>query len=338
MEIVAGLTLKQLKPLVWDKDSEYFIPAVNAVMVSYADFHRVSKHRQQAMSLGLHSFLGIPKNVRIYLDKGAFYFLSHVGDTPRDEDEEFVQQAKPDWWPIPQDYIPIPKMSLDEQEHCFTRTMEVNLAYQRDGFVPVIHISRFLEQYTVKIQGNSELSKKPAIALGGIVPNLLRAPKAMTHTSILDSLRQVRQAFVGKQIHVFGIGGTATLHIAALLGIDSVDSSGWRNRAARGVIQLPGTGERVVAELGSWRGRRPTSDEWKRLEGCPCPACKQHGTTGLKANRSSGFYNRATHNLWMLLEEALLIQEHLAAGTYAEWYKGHLDNTMYRPLIEALLG
>ena len=50
-----------------------------------------------------------------------------------------------------------------------------------------------------------------------------------------------------------------------------------------------------------------------------------------------GFCNRATHNLWTLLEENRMIQEHLKAGTYAEWYKEHLHNSTYRPLIDQLV-
>ncbi len=116
---------------------------------------------------------------------------------------------------------------------------------------------------------------KTAIALGGIVPNLLRSPSAIPYRMILDNLRYVRQTFADKHIHVFGIGGTATLHLAALLEMDSVDSSGWRSRAARGIVQLPGCGDRSVANLGSWRGREPDATEWERLRCCPCPACQQ---------------------------------------------------------------
>ena len=90
------------------------------------------------------------------------------------------------------------------------------------------------------------------------MPNLLRTSKAIPYKEILEGLRRVRQTFADEEIHVFGIGGTATLHLAALLGMDSVDSSGWRNRAARGIVQLPGSGDRIVANLGSWRGREPS--------------------------------------------------------------------------------
>jgi 7-cyano-7-deazaguanine tRNA-ribosyltransferase len=58
----------------------------------------------------------------------------------------------------------------------------------------------------------------------------------------------------------------------------------------------------------------------------------------LKASGGYGFYNRATHNLWVLLEEARQIEEHLnIIGDYETWYLEHLDNTIYRPLIHKLL-
>ena len=99
MLIVAGLSLKNLKPAVWEQDSPYYIPNLQAVMVSYADFHAMSARRKQAMQIGLHALLGVPQAMKIYLDNGAFYFLGRDGETPRQEYEEFVALAKPDWWP-----------------------------------------------------------------------------------------------------------------------------------------------------------------------------------------------------------------------------------------------
>ena len=338
MEIVAGISLKGIKPRVWDKTSEYFLPQLHAVMISYADFYTSPKRRREAMEKGIHASLGIPKEVKVYLDNGAFYFLKREGETPIKEYEEFVEKAKPDWHPIPQDFIPTPKMTLEEQKQCFNRTMEMNVAYKdKPSYIPVIHISNFLEEYISQLKADEAFLNKPYIALGGIVPNLLRAPKAIPHQKILFSIQQIRQEFPNTKLHVFGIGGTATLHLAALLRINSVDSSGWRNRAARGMIQLPGTGERIVASLGSWRGRQVSQEESQKLEKCPCPACEKHGLNGLKRNGAEGFSNRATHNLWVLLEEARLIQEHLLDQTYPEWYTTHLDNTTYRPLIERVV-
>lgn len=337
MLIVAGLSLKNLKPRVWDPSSPFYLPGLQAVMVSYADFHKMPAQRRQAMELGLRAYLGVPEGIAVYLDNGAFHFASQKGGAPLDEYEEFVEKARPDWHPIPQDYIPSPNMSRRQQRDCFDRTMDVNRRYQHNGYVPVVHIGRHISDYTACISADDRLSQKESIALGGIVPNLLRKPRAIPYREVLEGLRHVRQIFSEKTIHVFGIGGTATLHIAALLGFDSVDSSGWRNRAARGIVQLPGSGERMVAKLGKWRGRRPSDGEIKSLRRCKCPACRRHQLAGLEAKALHGFCCRATHNLWVLLQENQWLDRHLQAGTYRRNYARRLDNSTYRPLIEEVL-
>jgi len=290
------------------------------------------------MEKGLHAWLGVPSSIKIYLDNGAFYFLNRHEDLPTTEYEEFVVEARPDWYPIPRDYIPAPSMSPEERRLCLTRTMAANRAYQHDGYVPVIHIGEYLHSYTTAILKNERLARKPSIALGGIVPNLLRTRNSMAYTDILAGLRHMRPQFADKALHVFGIGGTATIHIAALLRFDSVDSSGWRNRAARGIVQLPGRGDRMVADLGAWRGRKPSKEERELLEGCGCPGCAVGGIAGLAASGMTGFSQRATHNLWVLLEEAHKVDEHLAAGTYPGWYTQHVTNSVYRPIIDQLVG
>lgn len=337
MEVVAGISLKNLKPRVWDPCSPYYLPNLRAVMVSYADFERMPTQRKAAMEQGLHAYLGIPQGIGVYLDNGSFYQLTKGGDTPRQPYELFIEKARPDWYAIPQDYIPTPRMNDEQQIDCLRRTMEMNRSYQHDGYVPVIHISRHLTDYISEFLADERLLRKPAVALGGIVPNLLRAPKAMAYADVLDNVYQARRELANQRLHVFGLGGTATMHLATLLNVDSADSSGWRNRAARGIVQLPGRGDRVVADLGSWRGRVPDQVERDALAACTCPACLLHGVPGLKGSGIDGFANRAAHNLWTLLWETSQIEDHLSGGSYETWYKDHLDNSVYRPLIDYVL-
>lgn len=337
MLIVAGASLKNLEPRVWDPESEFHIPSLKAVMFSYAEFHQLQSRRTLAMEQGLRKYLEVPTKVKVYLDNGAFYFGFNCVTPSLADYEEFVERAKPDWKPIPQDYIPFPSMSSQKRRGCFDKTMRVNMKYQHNGYVPVVHIGHHLLDYTAAVRADSRLCRKPWIALGAIVPNLLRKPKAIPYTDVLKGLVHIRKEFKKKQIHVFGVGGTATLHLMSLLGFDSVDSSGWRNRAARGIIQLPGSGERLIADLGSWRGRKPKGKEWQVLKECRCPACTIYGVDGLKAGRLHGFKCRATHNLWVLLEENAWLEEQMAANTYAENYLERVDNSTYRPIIEELL-
>ena len=337
MEIVVGLNLGSIKPEVWDVSSPYHLPELKAVMVTYADFHQSPTRRRRVMEKGLHTGLGIPKEVKIYLDNGAFKFSRNEVTVPHDEYKEFVEQAKPNWYAIPQDYIPMPDMSDSKQIMCLQKTMFSNQKYSYDGYVPILHISRVLDRYLVRFEKSEKLQEKTHYAIGGLIPNLLRARKAMAFEDVLDKVSRVREAFKGGKLHLFGVGGTSTLHVAALLGVDSVDSVGWRVRAARGLVQLPGIGDRSVSDLGKWKVRPPSESEWKKLKKCKCPACKQNGLDGLKAELTLGFCNRATHNLWTLFEENRLIQKHLKEGSYKEWYRKHLHNSTYRPLIDLLV-
>lgn len=337
MLIVAGITLKSLEPRVWDAASPYFLPDLQAVMISYADIHQFPRMRLRMMDDGIHAALNIPENLRIFLDNGAFGFSRRGLETPVKEYEEFARLAKPNWRAVPQDFIPAPSMTSDEQNDCMHRTMRVNAAFDYDGYVPVIHISRVINDYISGMKANEKLAAKPCLAIGGIVPNLLRAPKSLTHGEILKSLINLRREFAAKQIHVFGIGGTSTLHLAMLLGFDSVDSSGWRNRAARGIILLPGSGERTIIPLGSWKGRKLNPAEIEQITACACPACEKFGIEGLKSQSTEGFRVRAAHNLWILLEEQKWISENLNSGNYANVYGEYLNNSTYFPLIKFLV-
>jgi hypothetical protein len=336
MEVVVGLSLTNLKPRVWEPDNEYHLDRVEAVMISYAEFDGNRKARREAMEQGLHEYLNVPEDIKVYLDNGSFNFAKNDREVPRDEYEAFVENADPDWYPIPQDYIPAPSMNYQKQTWCRMETMKVNRNYSHDGYVPVLHVGRYLEKYLKGIQEESKLREKDKVAIGGIVPNLLRAHKALKYKRVLSHLQNIRDTLDDKDLHLFGVGGNSTLHVARLLGIDSVDSTGWRNRAARGIIQMPGSGDRSVRDLGSWEGRDPSDEEWQVLAECECPACQEYGLEGLKAKKTFGFCNRATHNLWVLLDEARLIEKHLEQETYDDWYESHVENSTYKPLIDFL--
>lgn len=347
MQIVAGLTLKHLTPRVWDIESPHHLPQLSAVMISYADFIASPSWRRRAMRDGLREALSIPRHLRIFLDNGAFAIARRGGSFDEGDYAEFTAAARPDWFPIPRDEIPAPQMTPAQKSTCFRNTMRVNRRSNvqphatddcgSHAFVPVVHVGEMLPNYLRAIKRDPILRAAPALGVGGIVPNLLRAPKARPYAEVLNSLRLVRRTFPEKKLHIFGVGGTATVHLCTLLGFDSADSSGWRNRAAHGIVQLPGSGDRMVEQYGNWRGRGPNDDEWQRLRDCPCPACLADGETGLRANKTAGFAHRATHNLWVLLEEARWVARHLNDGSYADHFRARLDNPIYLPLIEQAL-
>ena len=123
---------------------------------------------------GLHTSL-VPKHVQIYLDNGAFKFSRSGGEVPRENYKAFVKSAKPDWYAIPQDYIPTPCMSDYKQNKCLEKTMAVNQEYSHDGYVPILHVSRtntFVCLMKMKNFGKNQFL--PLVELS----RLLRAPEA----------------------------------------------------------------------------------------------------------------------------------------------------------------
>ena len=58
---------------------------------------------------------------------------------------------------------------------------------------------------------------------------------------------------------------------------------------------------------------------------------------GLKAGKLHGFCCRATHNLWVLLEENRWLTRHVPADTYRRNYARRVDNSTYRPIIDEVL-
>jgi queuine/archaeosine tRNA-ribosyltransferase len=205
-------------------------------------------------------------------------------------------------------------------------------AHTSNGFCPVIHPGPWFDKYLDVLE---RLSLNRRLALGGLVPHLLNSAGAQRRETIALIRRACRE-FPGK-IHAFGIGGIVTLHLAAALGVHSADSSGWRQRAARGLILLRGQGERQAVKLGSWRGRELKKDDWAELAKCRCPACRLNGRSGLKADGIDGFTNRAVHNLAVLLDEAALIERHQAAGDFADWSRRRLRGHRMAGLVELAL-
>lgn len=345
MLVVVGTQLDQT-PRFWDKSSEWYLPQVKAMMVSYADFHKSSAKRKAAMEKGIHTYLGVESNVSVYLDNGAFAFWRKGMEPPIDEYVEFVTEARPDWYPIPTDYIPSPHLNGHDQKVLFNKTMQLNLEYASRGFVPVMHVGDWLSEYLTALDKH-QLLRCAEIALGGLVPRLLSSKGSASRELAIDAIKEVRSS-LGNRLHLFGIGGLGTLHLAACLIVDSIDSSGWRNRAARGLILLPGKGERTVVPLGNWCGKEVSQADIRFLERCECPACQRYGLEGLRTSNdrrnadgrgrgTSGFNRRAIHNLWTILKEAEEVESKLQSGKYEQWYRDHVRSRILLRLIEHAL-
>jgi hypothetical protein len=63
--VIEELARKNLQPRVWDSSSPFHLPGLAAVMVSYAEFHRLKARRTAAMKKTLRGYLGVPEPIKI---------------------------------------------------------------------------------------------------------------------------------------------------------------------------------------------------------------------------------------------------------------------------------
>lgn len=130
--------------------------------------------------------------------------------------------------------------------------------------------------------------------------------KALTGYYIVEIVKLIRREFPKSFLHVFGVGGVTTMHLMFSLGVDSIDSVGWRLKAAYGAIQLPGVGDRFVSPRKRKRTKLSEKD-LILLEECECPICRQQKLARkielLDNANPTTFCNRAIHNAWVFQQE-----------------------------------
>lgn len=311
----------------WTPESAARIDGVDALMVSFGELIDRTSMLNAASRDGLRKYLGF--SGKIFLDNGCFSLLREGREPPIEQYVRFVNCARPDWYPVPVDYVPSPSLSPRTARRLAEKTARINEEFGPSGYVPVIHMGPHFLEY---LHRTLRTIKSEWIAIGGMVP-YVRFGQGANPRRALDLLAKARSSFDGK-IHVFGFGGGITsVHVMAALGIDSVDSSGWRVRAARGFILLPGQGERMLKKLGGWEGPTLTRDELSALRACKCTTCTSHGYKALTRRKRAGFERRAAHNLWVLLREVTLINEY-RGRRLKEWSLDRLKNNRMRYLVE----
>lgn len=129
--------------------------------------------------------------------------------------------------------------------------------------IPVVHCYESnLLMYSIDLYKSYGVNM---VAYGGAVPPSMARMGRGSRTLPLLALAIVRKTF-NKWIHALGIGGTPAIYKAlTILGVNSLDSSSWRTKAAYGKVMIPGLGERYVGNGLARFGRKDLSEEEYRL-------------------------------------------------------------------------
>lgn len=268
---------------------------------------------------------------RLFLDSGAFTFARSKKCVDKERIKRVQEIIDPDK-AVPLDYPFLPGTSPKQMKILWEETAMNILEWQETTrlreIAPVLHAWN-ASSLIKNILWLAKHVDCEHVLIGTIV-----TPSFSTYTgffgdrqvsvkNILLILRtiQLLKHYTDFKVHLTGFGSSPmTLHLAYLMGADSVDSAGYRRKAAYGKILLPGRGERYVGRGDATFGVKPlTAEDMKLLAECQCPVCRSSHEELWKDWKA-----RAIHNKYVLELEARKAKEKLKEGI--DSYQKYLDD------------
>jgi len=320
------------------KPWEYF--KIDAIMMNACDILSNLGIHYRVTDDGIHGYLD--HDGLAMLDSGGFLFQrKEVMDTNTTEILELYKKAKPDIGVV-LDHPLNPFGNATENRKRWRKTLQNTELMCNNGsevlVMPVVHGYSISELKKACREIREVAEPDVTVGIGSLVP-LLRSVSIFNKFNndsklnyVVDSIKTVRQEFPKAFLHLFGVGGATTMHLMFSLGVDSMDSMGWRTKAAHGAIQLPGIGDRFIHP--SVKRASLSKDEEKVLENCNCPICEGKKSYKIKSLLDNGRYNktfknRAIHNAWVFNSENILAKRMISRGDYYKFVSNRLS---YSPL------
>lgn len=271
----------------------------------------------------------------LMIDSGGYYFIknpncaidvTHLAEIYRKIDAEML---------VSLDIPPHPKLEKEAMTERWEQTkknaFELSEKFREKKIMPVVHgySEKALLKHSHEIA--ELIAESGMIGFGGIVPLF-----KVNRTLCLELVRFLRLLHPDKLLHVFGVGSVSTMMLLAALGVDSMDTIGWRIKAAYGAIQLPSTSDRFVSpKKNAKKPRKELSpQELDLLSNCQCPICCNSSLAQklgkLDNSKSSTFENRAVHNAWVFTQELQRTRQLLNQGILMDYLKEKMSVGYWR--------
>jgi 7-cyano-7-deazaguanine tRNA-ribosyltransferase len=328
------------------------------VLMNAWDILSTGQASQKARKAGLNQYLGLDTSCPTLLDSGGYLYLKR-DDVSADPCEvlKLYEDLAPTIGAI-LDYPLDPFVAVEVNKRRWQQTLaNTRLMFENNGrltLMPIVH-AHSIAAAKQACADLCEIIKEPIIlAIGSLVP-LIRARHngqvlerqssevlGERHQSsrhlVVEIIKTIRTEFPDAFLHVFGVGGTTTMHLMFALGVDSLDSIGWRLKAGYGAVQLPGFGDRFTGDRQRKR-RTLLKDDEKAKEAlleCECPVCQEHVALEKRlAALDKSFNNRALHNAWVFVQEAVAFRAQIEANSVESFVRERLQHS---PLKSLLLG
>ena len=191
----------------------------------------------------------------------------------------------------------------------------------------------FLRDLFARIDKLKKIDKFSIFGIGSLVPALYNVRGIGGILNVMKTILEIRKQIPRAKLHVFGTGGTLTMHLMYFAGANSLDSSAWRTKAAFGAIQMSGMGDRWITKTARKKPYPQLSkDEKKKLENCRCPMCRNYGFEELQRD----FTARAIHNAWVHQQELKKTRNLMRENRYEEYVERIMKKTHFASLFRAL--
>lgn len=279
---------------------------------------------------GIHKYLNF--DGLVLMDSGGFLFQKKEKiDIEPSNILELYEKSKPDIGVVldhPLDPLQSNKLNKQRWEDTLKNTEYMINNNSKINLMPVLH-GYHLRDLKKACMDIKKLDENPQlIGLGSLVPLMFRTKGANKFNNclhfVMDAIQLLRKEFPNSLLHAFGIGSTKSMHLMYALGVDSLDSTGWRIKAAYGVIQLPGVGDRYAKPRNNGRPSL-NYNEKKLLEKCECPVCNDKQLDERMDILDDNFKSRALHNAWVFTEEQKTFRNHLINGNADIFVKKRLE-------------
>jgi len=332
------------------------------VLMNAWDILSTGTTSQRARTTGLNRYLGLDASCPTLLDSGGYLYLKR-DDVKADPCEilSLYEDLIPTIGAI-LDYPLDPFMTVEENERRWRQTLaNTRLMFERNGhltLMPIIHAHSIAQTKRACAELREIIGEPTILGVGSLVP-LMRTyhdgrvltkqkttrldPCTKRHQSsrhlAIEIVKTVRAEFPDAFLHVFGVGGTTTMHLMFAIGVDSLDSIGWRLKAGYGAVQLPGLGDRFTGNKQRKKRTLLVEDEKAKeaLLDCQCPICREFNTLEdrLLALHHS-FNNRALHNAWVFVQEATVFRKHVEAGSVESFVRQRLQYSPLKSLLSSV--
>ena len=290
---------------------------VDAILVNaYEILNSNGKTLETVNKKGIHKYLNFKGSVM--MDSGGFLFQKkdQLNVDPIDI-VDLYHSSKLDFGVVLDHPLNPTESNYLNNKRWKNTIKNTNFMFKNNGelaIMPVTHgyTKRKLKKACDEIK--DIMNEPDAIAIGSLVPLIKSGwignnQKGNGRKFVIDAIKLVRQEFSDSFMHVFGVGGTTTMHLMYSLGVDSIDSIGWRIAAAHRQIQLPGVGVRVLSPVST---RVIISKKEKEiLARCECPTCKDLNIKNRIKVLDNSFEKRALHNAWVYGTENKKFKNHI---------------------------